>query len=269
MRTRPWTTVRDSVRLAFSLLTVAPVRATRIDRETAGPAMLLAPLVGATVGLAAALVVLLATVAGVPALVAGVAGVGTLALVTRGLHLDGLADTADGLGCYGDAERALAVMKAPDVGPFGVVTLLLVVVAEVACFGCLDGTGSALPFLIAPVVAAATGRLAITWACRREVPAARPGGLGALVAGTVSLRAATGVTVLVVVLAAAGTGLAGRGILRGPLAVAAGTGLACALVAHCVRRFGGVTGDVLGAASEVATLAALVVLVAQPDYSAF
>jgi adenosylcobinamide-GDP ribazoletransferase len=117
---------------------------------------------------------------------------------------------------------------------------------------------------VVPLVAAATGRLAITWACQAGVPAARQDGLGALVAGTVSRRAALGGSILVAAVAAVGTGLAGSGALRGPFAVLAGLGAGWALVGHCVRRFGGVTGDVLGAASEVATTVALAILVAAP-----
>ena len=255
--------MREAARLAFSLLTVAPVGPGRMDRQTAGPAMRLAPLVGAAVGLAAGVVLFVGTLLGLPGLVVGVAGVGTLALVTRGLHLDGLADTADGLGCYADAERALDVMKAPDVGPFGVVTLLLVGVAQAGCLAALTDC-SLLPTLVVPVLAAATGRLAITWACRPGIPAARPEGLGALVAGTVPLTAAVGIALVLGALAAVGTGVAGQGVLRGPLAVAAGLGVGWALVRHCVRRFGGVTGDVFGAASEAATTVALAVLVAAP-----
>ncbi|WP_084741779.1 adenosylcobinamide-GDP ribazoletransferase [Cryptosporangium aurantiacum] len=235
-----------------------------MDRETASGAMRLAPLVGAAVGLAAGAVLLIALVVGIPSLVAGVLGVGTLALLTRGLHLDGLADTADGLGCYGDPSRALAVMKSSDVGAFGVVTLLLVGVAQVACLTAVTEQRAVLPILLLPAVGAATGRAAITWACRAGVASARPTGLGALVAGTLS-PVAVGVTTLVVVIGAAlATALGGPTVLRGPLAVAAGLVVAWALVRHCVRRFGGITGDVLGAACEVATTAALVVLVIEP-----
>lgn len=254
----------DAARLAFSLLTVVPVRAHRVDRETASGAMLLAPLVGATVGLAAGVVLLLSALVGIPPLAAGVLGVGTLALVTRGLHLDGLADTADGLGSYGEPARALAVMKAPDIGPFGVVTLVLVGVAQVACLATVTGTRAVLPLLLLPAVGCAVGRTAVVWACRAGVPSARPNGLGALVAGTVSPVLVALVTGATVVGAAIATGVGGPTIWRGPLAVAAGLVVAWALVRHCVRRFGGITGDVLGAACEVATTAALIVLVIQP-----
>ncbi|GAA3397618.1 adenosylcobinamide-GDP ribazoletransferase [Cryptosporangium minutisporangium] len=254
----------DAARLAVSLLTVVPVRAGRMDSDTARGAMRLAPLVGAGVGLAAGLVLLSSLVVGIPSLVAGVLGVGTLALLTRGLHLDGLADTADGLGCYGDPSRALAVMKASDVGPFGVVTLLLVGVAQVACLTAVTETRAVLPILLLPAVGAATGRAAVTWACRVGVPSARPTGLGALVAGTLSPTAVGLTTVVLVVGAAVATGVGGPTVLRGPLAVAAGLAVGWALVRHCVRRFGGITGDVLGAACELATTAALIVLVIQP-----
>ncbi|GAA0244540.1 adenosylcobinamide-GDP ribazoletransferase [Cryptosporangium japonicum] len=254
----------DAGRLAFSLLTVVPVRAGRMDRGTAGRAMLLAPLVGASVGLTAGVVLLIATLVGIPPLAAGVLGVGTLALATRGLHLDGLADTADGLGSYGEPQRALAIMKAPDIGPFGVVTLILVGVAQVACLAAVTDARAVLPLLLLPAVGSATGRAAVTWACRAGVPPARPNGLGALVAGTVSPVALALTTGVVVVTAAVATGVGGPTLWRGPLAVVAGLVVAWALVRHCVRRFGGVTGDVLGAACEVATTAALVVLVIQP-----
>jgi adenosylcobinamide-GDP ribazoletransferase len=86
------------------------------------------------------------------------------------------------------------------------------------------------------------------------VPAARPGGFGALVAGSQPGWAAV---LWWTVLAAAGWALAGP---RGAVAVAAGAAVAVGLSRHTARRFGGTTGDVLGATSELATAAALVVL---------
>ncbi|HEY0485157.1 MAG TPA: adenosylcobinamide-GDP ribazoletransferase [Mycobacteriales bacterium] len=244
------------LRLALTTFTVLPVRGGPVDRAAGRTAMVLGPVVGAGLGAVAAGMLLGAVAAGVPSLLAGVLTVGLLALLTRGMHLDGLADTVDGLGAYGDRERTLAVMKAPDVGPFGVVALVVTLGAQAASLAAVSGRP--WPAVVAGVAAAvAAGRLAITWACLRPVPAARPGGLGALVAGTVSPVAAVAVTVAVLALAVAADG--DRPWL-GPAAVAAGLGAAGLLLARVVRRIGGVTGDVLGAVAETAATAALVVL---------
>ncbi len=114
------------------------------------------------------------------------------------------------------------------------------------------------------IVAAVTGRLALTWACRPGVPAARPGGLGALVAGTVRpvvpaliTAAVLAVTIGGICLAAAVAAVPAEWIL--PVAEAAGLLVALALARHAVRRLGGITGDVLGALVETATATCLLV----------
>ena len=113
------------------------------------------------------------------------------AALTRGLHLDGLADTADGLGSAKPAEDALRIMKQSDIGPFGVITLLFVLLAQVAALFELYGRGWA-DGALGTVAAAVTARLALTLASRRGVPPARPEGLGAAVAGTVPPLGARG-----------------------------------------------------------------------------
>ncbi|RST18039.1 adenosylcobinamide-GDP ribazoletransferase, partial [Streptomyces sp. WAC04770] len=120
------------LRFAFGTLTVLPVRVTHWDRATARSGMLCAPLAGLVVGLLAAALGALSLLAGSGPLLAAVASVAVPAALTRGLHLDGLADTADGLGSGKPAEDALRIMKQSDIGPFGVITLLLVLLAQVA-----------------------------------------------------------------------------------------------------------------------------------------
>lgn len=196
-------------------------------------------------------------------LLPAVVGIAVLALLTRGMHLDGLADTADGLASYQSAQRSLEVMAKPDLGPLGAVTVLFVVVGQVAALAeCIRWHHGSVSL----VVAVLTGRLAMTLSCTPRTPAARPGGMGALVAGTVSRPVALLLAGLAV-LAAAGLGLADfhsrshpREAVFGAAAVIIGCGVAHLLRAHAVRRLGGITGDVLGALNEVATLVALLVL---------
>ncbi|GAA2987789.1 adenosylcobinamide-GDP ribazoletransferase [Streptomyces fulvorobeus] len=248
------------IRFAFGTLTALPVRVTRWDRETARAGMLCAPLAGLLVGLLAAVPGSLFLLAGSGPLLAAVASAAVPAALTRGLHLDGLADTADGLGTAKPAAEALRIMKRSDIGPFGVITLLFVLLAQVAALFQLYGQGWAHG-AAGTVVAGVAARLALTLASRRGVPPARLEGLGAAVAGTVPLGGAAAVTVLTVAACAgAGALLGGYGAAHHALAAVLALGAAHLLLRHCVRRFGGVTGDVFGALAETAATAALVAL---------
>lgn len=233
----------DGLRLALTTLTVLPVRAGRIDRRSAAVAMSLAPGVGALLGLILAGLLSGLRAVHAPGLLAAALTVTAGVLLTRALHLDGLADTADGLGSYRRGAQALEIMKKSDIGPFGAIAIGLALLVQTAAITGLS------PWAVP--VAWAAGRLAVGVACRPGVPAARPDGLGALVAGTVPVAVTAGTALLVAAVAWLGHGW------RGPVVVAvAGLG-AYGLVRHCVRRFGGITGDVIGAAVEVATTVAL------------
>ncbi|MFE4049941.1 adenosylcobinamide-GDP ribazoletransferase [Streptomyces sp. YIM B13518] len=249
----------DGLRFAFGTLTALPVRVTRWDRPTARAGMLCAPAAGSAVGALAAAAGLLLLLLGAGALLAAVATVAVPAALTRGLHLDGLADTADGLGSARPAEDALRIMKQSDIGPFGVLTLVLVLLAQVAALAQAYGQGWARG-AFAAVVSAVVARLALTLAARAGVPPARPQGLGAAVAGVVPVPGAVGAALAVAGLAAAGGAFLGAyDILRAVLAVVAAVAVAELLLRHCVRRFGGVTGDVFGGLAETAATTALVV----------
>ena len=187
-------------------------------------------------------------------MLSGLVVVAALALGTRALHLDGLADTVDGLGSGRDRERALEIMRRGDVGPMGVVALVLVVGAQSVAASALLTPRWADTVLLALVIAGSRASLLI--GCRIGVPAARSDGLGATVAGSVRTPAALLVGALVVIMIMTLVVLAGRPWWAGVLALGSALLVAYGMIAIAVRRFGGVTGDVLGATAEL-TLTAL------------
>ncbi|GAB3859567.1 adenosylcobinamide-GDP ribazoletransferase [Dactylosporangium cerinum] len=245
------------LRLALTLFTVAPLGVSRVDRQTARAAMAWAPVVGLLLGGVLAVAALGLRGAGGSPLMTAAATVALFALCTRALHLDGLADTADGLGSYQGADKALEIMKKSDIGPFGVVAIAAVLLLDTSALTSIFSRP--WPSALALVAAgAAAGRLGATVACRAGLPAARPEGLGALVAETLPRTVVTGITLLV----AAAAVLADP--VRGPLAVLLAAGVAWTLTRHARRRLGGVTGDVIGAAVELATMTAWLVLATGP-----
>lgn len=245
--------------------------------------MTLAPLVGGLLALVAGLLLWLvgrppwprlptpASLLGGEALVAppflaAALAIGLLAALTRGMHLDGLADTADGLGSGRPPAAALEVMRRGDVGPFGVVTLVVALLLQVTALGALVEAGQGFASVALALV---LSRLVLPVLCSRGVPAARPDGLGHIVAGTVG-RGRLALSVLLVVLpmllvavAVAGYGpdaLGTRSVAVAAVAATLAVGAAGLLARRAVRRLGGVTGDVLGAGVEVAFTTVLVVL---------
>ena len=232
-----------------ALLTVLRVPA-RAASSTRG-VLPWAPLVGLVLGGVAAGVGL-AGARLVSPLTGAVLAVAVLAALTRGLHLDGLADTADGLGPLRGRERALQVMRQGDVGPFGVVTLLLTVLLQVAAAATLLEAGRGWTALVAaPLVA----RLAMARTGLPGMPMAAGSALGQSVAGTVSARWLAGW----VFVAAALLTVADQALLASAVA-----GLLAAelLLRRARARLGGVTGDVMGAMGETAATATLLVAAA-------
>ncbi len=225
-----------------------PTGAVAVDRATARGAMLLAPVAVVPLALVVSAVATAGSALTLPPTAVGLLVVATLALGTRALHLDGLADTVDGLGAGWDRDRALEVMRRGDVGPMGVVALVLVLGLQAVAAGSLvTGWSSAVGL----GVLVCCSRAALAVVCCAGVPAARPSGLGAAVAGTVPVPAAVATWLGVGALLGSTWVLLGGSVLGGVVTGLAALAAAVVVVAWCRRRLGGVTGDVMGAAVEV------------------
>lgn len=232
------------LRAAMSLLTRAPAGMPAPGASDLARAVPWFPVVGGLVGLVVAgsyagLIVVLPPVAA-----AGLAlAVGLL--LTGALHEDGLADTADAMGA-GDPEEARRILKDPAHGTFGVLAIVLSVVLRVAALATLDAWTAVA--ILAGAGALSRGAAASLLAVARP---ASDAGLGASYA-TATSRKDAGVAIAV----ALGIGAISLGVMVVPAALlsalaSAGVGVLAA------RRIGGVTGDVLGAAQQVAEILVL------------
>ena len=241
----------NALRLALGTFTRVPVPPpTVVNRAIAGQAIALAPFTAALLALLCGIPLLFASTNAPNALFA-VMSISLLTWLTRGMHLDGLADVADGLGSNKPPALALEIARKSDIGPFGVITLVLAVALQiVALTVCLEHEHGFLAFVIALVVS----RTALTWGCINGWPAARADGLGAMAAQSTPIAVPIIWTALTLIGSYLWFGIAGT--------AATAAGIICAIVMLNLtkRRFGGVTGDVFGALIEVSLTAALVVL---------
>jgi len=174
----------NAFRLALGTFTRVPVPPpTSVNQSIAGQAIALAPFTAALLALICGIPLLFAYSDAPHALLA-IFSVALLAWLTRGMHLDGLADVADGLGSNKPAALALEIARKSDIGPFGVITLVFALALQVcALTACLDHGQGFLAFALALLIS----RTALTWGCIKGWPAARSEGLGAMVAESTSV----------------------------------------------------------------------------------
>lgn len=235
--------VGRSLSLAVGMLTALPVRPVlAVTPGIATGALVLAPVAVVPLGALVGLVLWAGGAAGLPTLAVAFGALAVLATGSRALHLDGLSDVADGLTASYDRERSLAVMKGGTAGPAGVAAVVLVLGVQAAALA------SFVSDLGGAVVAGAcvcASRAALWVTCARPVPPARPDGLG------VTFTRRVPVWWTVVGLLVLGGLLALVHPWRGPLAAGLAAIVVLMLTWRAVRRFGGVTGDVYGAAIEL------------------
>lgn len=234
----------NSLRSAVAFLTVIPVAAGE-GKPAARLGRAYFPAVGAVLGLLAGAVFALTAAITTP-LLAAVAAVAVLAALTGGLHLDGVADAADGLFGRGPTVQRLEIMRDPRVGSFGAIALIVVLLGDVAALSALTPAGA----IVALVVAGALSRWAMLWVIA-FLPYVRESGLGVAAGGANRAFDVILGSVVAVLCCLLDWRHAAFAILL--------VGVSASVVGVVARRrIGGATGDIYGATCEVCQLAALI-----------
>lgn len=240
-------------------LALAVVFLTRLPLRLPGPladdaharAMGWFPLIGAGVGLFGGSIYGLAALAHLPPLPAALLALGAMVWITGALHEDGAADVADGFGGGRDKARKLEIMRDSRVGSYGVLAIVFSVAVRASALAALAEPRVVIPALFASGALSRGGMAVIA---RLMVPA-RADGLAARQG-----RPAPGTVALSLVLALAVAVAALKGLAPAAILAAAVAVLATAWQAR--RQIGGHTGDVFGAAQQVAEAAVLLTLAA-------
>jgi adenosylcobinamide-GDP ribazoletransferase len=232
---------------ALQFLTLFPCpRRTEHSNDELGRSAIFFPVIGFMLGLILALVnFLLAPFASAGLL--GVLLVTLLAFMTRGLHLDGVGDTFDGLGAGGDRDRILSIMDDSHTGTFGLIAIVLVLFLKINALESLD-VDRWRALLAAPIL----GRWAMVLLAYRSKAA--KAGLGSNLIDhlrTKHFLLATLLTLLLVAAIFRGNGI----VMMAWVAV-----FTIASKHYFKRRLGGVTGDTFGAVGELSETSVMVLL---------
>jgi adenosylcobinamide-GDP ribazoletransferase len=236
-------------RIALQFLSSFPIRLPGMPTpEQSGRSLLFYPLVGVLFGVV--LMAFSAVLQGAPVLLHAALVLTAWVLLSGGLHLDGLADSADAwLGGFGDRERTLTIMKDPRSGPIAVVTLVLVLLLKFVAIVALIEQHHGIGLLLAPVISRAS-----MLALFLGTPYVRKGGLGQALADHLPRRLSRQVLLAVALGCVLVAGMSGVMAL-----LVAGAGFFW-LQHLMMRRLGGTTGDTAGAMLELLEMAVLVVL---------
>lgn len=224
---------------ALQFLSVFPIHR-QFEADDIGRSHAWFPVAGLIIGLCAAMVYGLTRMLGIPALVSALAGVMALAGFSGFLHLDGVADTADGFFSSRPRERILEIMRDSRIGTMGVIGVFSVLAFKWAALVSLPSALGWRVLVLAPIVGRASQIITMTY-----MPYARSeGGLASVFLAHCSRQ-----TVLIVIVIATLSAVL-LGGARGIMAVCVSGIFGLYFNFRCLRKIGGMTGDTLGAISE-------------------
>lgn len=222
------------LQVAFMLLTRLPAGRIQGPAPSLSQAIWAYPFVGLVIGIILYLVNLGGNAVGLPSIVSAWVTLSILALITGGLHFDGLADFADGIGGGQDKERSLEIMRDSRIGSYGVLALIAATgLWTTSVASILDG-----PSLVTWIILPVASRLIMAYAAIK-MPAARTDGLGNMASGSGLSQLVPGVGLVFA--------LACFAPLPSLIAILSMTLVFGIVATLAIRKIGGQTGDVLGA----------------------
>lgn len=228
-------------RFAMSFLTIFPVGLSqRVDDQVFGKSVKYFPVIGLIIGLLLAAVYIVASPRLSELATSAVIVVGLL-IITRAFHLDGLADTFDGLLGGRDKEHALAIMKDSRVGSFGVVAVVSVIALKIVLLASVSEELKVGAIIAFPII----GRWAASYAASTQPYARSGGGLGSAFIEGSSKR---GLLLSSIVASAAAAVFLKAFFI---VAFVAAFIFVIAFMRSVKKKIGGVTGDILGASIEL------------------
>ena len=235
--------------IAMQFLTVFPVQLKQIPSpQQNAQSLLFYPLIGMLIGLVLFAIAL--TLVNLPIILLSTLLLVVWIWITGGLHLDGLADTADAwVGGFGDPEKTLIIMKDPSSGPIGVLSLLIVCVLKWSALYVLLDQQQLWLLILVPMLARLSPLILFL-----TTPYVREKGLGTAMSQYIPRK-------LSYVIVAVVFGLCGFMGLWGLLLVIFSTMTLWYLRAKFIRRIGGITGDTIGATIEWVESVALFTMV--------
>ena len=241
---------------ALRFLTIIPLPRREASPEELGRSVAYFPVVGLIIGLfLAALGWLLELI--LPSAIVSVLLIVSLAVISGALHLDGLADTCDGIAGHRTVAARWQVMHDSRVGGFGIVGVCLLLLVKYVSLNSVPQHLLMITLVIMPVIS----RWAMVYALF-AYPYARPSGLGKAFKQGANWQKFTLATFITVAVAMGLTGLINNSYsyLAG-LAVMVGTWIIIVImVAYLKRKFAGLTGDTYGAVNEVAEVCVLILI---------
>ncbi len=216
-----------------------------------------APLAGALVGALGAAILAAGAWLGLPRLVTAALATAAAVVVSGAMHEDALADVADGFGGGATREAKLEIMRDSRLGSYGAAALALALTLRVAALA--GALNQGLGFSVSAIVLGAASARTAALAPLAILPPARRDGAGASAARGVEPRHFAQSFVVAFALAV-GLGALTLGVTRAIFSLLAGAAAAYGVAALARRQIGGQTGDVAGAAAEIAEIATLVAL---------